>query len=190
MNGSGDDVSLGSVSDSYADVILERVIDFGIVGYRIGWSPLHLDFPCYHLSFAGGFGPFPGVDPLLPTLDPLPVYATTPALGPYHHTARVPRHPTSFGGSGLILLPGQILPLLADTPYPRTLFVFFPATWIYEKILPNRFGRALPNALQTFPLLRSQSNHSFVGEPHGGHQLCVPEMRLLGPTSLGLTTYL
>ena len=36
VNGSSDDVSLGSVSDSCASVILERVIDFGIVGYRIG----------------------------------------------------------------------------------------------------------------------------------------------------------
>ena len=36
MNGSGDDVSLESVSDSYAGVILERVIGFGIVVYRIG----------------------------------------------------------------------------------------------------------------------------------------------------------
>ena len=36
LNGFGDDVSLGSVSDSYAGVILERVIGFGIVVYRIG----------------------------------------------------------------------------------------------------------------------------------------------------------
>ena len=36
VNGSGDDVSLRSVSDSCAGVILERVIGFGIVGYRIG----------------------------------------------------------------------------------------------------------------------------------------------------------
>ena len=156
MNGSGDDVSLGSVSDSYADVILERVIDFGIVGYRIGWSPLHLDFPCYHLSFAGGFSPFLGVDPLLPALNPLPVCATALALGPYHHTARVPRHPTSFSGSGPILLPGQILPLLADAPCPHALSVFFPTTWIPEKILPNRSGCALPNAPRTFPLFESQ----------------------------------
>ena len=35
VNGSGDDVSLGSVSDSYI-VILERVIGFGIVVYQIG----------------------------------------------------------------------------------------------------------------------------------------------------------
>ena len=36
VNGSSDDVSLGSVSNSYAGVILERVIGFGIVVYRIG----------------------------------------------------------------------------------------------------------------------------------------------------------
>ena len=36
VNGSDGDVSLGSVSDSCAGVILERVIGFGIVGYRIG----------------------------------------------------------------------------------------------------------------------------------------------------------
>ena len=33
VNGSGDDVSLGSVSDSYAGMIIERVIGFGIVMY-------------------------------------------------------------------------------------------------------------------------------------------------------------
>ena len=36
VNRSGDDVSLESVSDSYAGMILERVIGFGIVVYRIG----------------------------------------------------------------------------------------------------------------------------------------------------------
>ena len=36
VNSSGSDVSLGNVSDSYADAILERVIRFGIVVYRIG----------------------------------------------------------------------------------------------------------------------------------------------------------
>ena len=35
-NDSGSDVSLGNVSDSYAGVILERVISFGIVVYQIG----------------------------------------------------------------------------------------------------------------------------------------------------------
>ena len=119
-----------------------------------------------------------------------PVCVTAPALGLYHHTARVLRHPTSFDRSGPILLLGQTLPLLADALYPRTLSVFFPAMWIPKKILPNRSRRALPNAPRTFPLFESQSNHNFVGEPHGGRQLCGPEMRLLGLTSLGLTTYL
>ena len=36
VNGSGDDMSLRSVNDSCTGVILERVIGFGIVGYRIG----------------------------------------------------------------------------------------------------------------------------------------------------------
>ena len=36
VNGFGNDVSLGSVSDSYAGAILERVIGFRIVMYRIG----------------------------------------------------------------------------------------------------------------------------------------------------------
>ena len=36
VNDSGDDVSLRSVSGSYASVILKRVIGFGIVAYRIG----------------------------------------------------------------------------------------------------------------------------------------------------------
>ena len=35
-NSSGSDVSLENVSDSYAGVILKRVIGFGIVVYRIG----------------------------------------------------------------------------------------------------------------------------------------------------------
>ena len=36
VSSSGDDVSLRSVSDSYAGLILERVISFGIVVYWIG----------------------------------------------------------------------------------------------------------------------------------------------------------
>ena len=36
VNGLGSDVSLGNVSDSFTGVILERVIGFGIVVYRIG----------------------------------------------------------------------------------------------------------------------------------------------------------
>ena len=36
VNGSGDDVSLGSVSGSCAGVILGRVTDPGIIGDRIG----------------------------------------------------------------------------------------------------------------------------------------------------------
>ena len=36
VNGPGSDVSLGNVSDSFTGVILERVIGFGIVVYRIG----------------------------------------------------------------------------------------------------------------------------------------------------------
>ena len=35
-NSSDSDVSLGNVSDSFTGVILERVIGFGIVLYRIG----------------------------------------------------------------------------------------------------------------------------------------------------------
>ena len=101
-----------------------------------------------------------------------------PALCLYHHTARVPRHPTPFDGSDPTLLLGQTLPLLVGAPYPYALSVFFAATWIPEKIPRNRSGHALPNVPRTFPLFESQSNHSFVGEPHGGRQLCAPEMRL------------
>ena len=36
VNGPGSDVSLGNVSDSFASVILERVIGFGIIMYQIG----------------------------------------------------------------------------------------------------------------------------------------------------------
>ena len=35
-NGLGSDLSLGNVSDSFTGVILEKVIGFGIVVYRIG----------------------------------------------------------------------------------------------------------------------------------------------------------
>ena len=180
MNGSGDGVPLGS-----ADVILESAIGFGIVVCQNDWSP-----PRPNFSFAGGCDPFLGVDPLLPVLDPLPVFATAPALGLYHHTANAPRRPKSFDVSDPTLLLGQTLPLLASAPYPRALSVFFPAIWIPEKIPRNRSGRALPNVPRTFPLFESQSNHSFIGEPHGGRQLWEPEMRLLGSTSIGLTIYL
>ena len=117
---------------------------------------------------------------MLLILDPLPVCTTAPALGPYHHAARALRSPTSFGESSPIPLPGHILLLLADAPYPHALSVFFPTMWNHEKILLNHSGRALPNAPRTFPSFESQSNHSFVDEPHGGRQLCAPEMRLLG----------
>ncbi|XP_050256951.1 uncharacterized protein LOC126702324 [Quercus robur] len=63
-------MSLGS-----AGVTFESVIGFGIVAYQIDWSP-----PRPNFSFAGGCDSFLGVDPLLPVLDPLPVYATTPVL--------------------------------------------------------------------------------------------------------------
>ena len=61
-------------------VTLESVIGLGIVAYQIGWSPPRPDF-----SFAGGCDSFLGADPLLPTLNPLLVCATAPALGLYHH---------------------------------------------------------------------------------------------------------
>ena len=97
MNGPGDDVSLGSAG----------VIGFGIVVYRIDWSP-----PRPNFSFAAGCDPFLNVDPLLPVLDPLPVCATAPALGLYRRTAYAPRHSKPFGGSDPTLLPIQTFPLL------------------------------------------------------------------------------
>ena len=180
VNGPGNDVSLGS-----AGVTLESVIGFGIVAYQIDWSPPRLNF-----SFAGGCDSFLGVDPLLPALDPLPVCATAPVLGLYHHTAYAPRHPKPFGGSDPTLLPIRTFPLLWGAPYPPAVSAFSPFTLIPEKILWNCSVHALPNAPQTFPLFESQLNHSFVGEPHGGRQLWEPEMRLLGFNSLGLTIYL
>ena len=102
VNGLADDVSIES-----ADVTLKSVIGFGIVAYQIGWSP-----PCPNFSFDGGCDSFLGVDPLLPALGPLPVCATAPVLGLYHHTAYAPRHTKPFGGSDPTPLPILTFPLL------------------------------------------------------------------------------
>ena len=106
------------------------------------------------------------------------------------HNACVLRCRTPFGGFDLTLFPIQTLPLPAGAPYPRAFSAFVPTTWIPGKIPRNRSQHALLNDVLTFPLVESQSNHSFVGVPHGGRQLCAPEMRLLGLNSLGLIIYL
>ena len=140
VNGPGDDVSLGS-----AGVTLKSVIGFGIVAYQIDWS-----LPRPNFSFAGGCDSFLGVDPLLPALDPLPVYATTPVLGLYHYTAYASRHPKPFGGSDSTLLPIRTFPLLWGAPYPPTVSAFSPSTSIPKKILWNYSAHALLNAPRTF----------------------------------------
>ena len=160
VNGPTDDVSPGS-----ADVTLESVIGLGIVAYQIGWSPPRPDF-----SFAGGCDSFLGADPLLPAPNPLPICAVAPAPGLYHYTADAPRRLKPSGVSGPTLLPIRTFPLLLGAPYPAV-SAFSPSTLIPEKILWNCSVHALLNALQTFPSFESQSNHSFVGVPHGGRQL-------------------
>ena len=161
VNGPVDDVVPGS-----AGVTLENVIGLGIVAYQIGWSPSRPDF-----SFTRGCDSFLGADPLLPVPNPLPVYATAPVFGLYHHIADAPRRLKPFGVSGPTLLPIRTFPLLLGALYPPVVSTFSPSTSIPEKILWNCSVHALLNALQTFPLFESQSNHSFVGEPHGGRQL-------------------
>ena len=136
VNGPVDDVSLGS-----AGVTLESVIDLEIVAYQIGWNPPRLDF-----SFAGGYDSFLGADPLLPTLNPLPICATAPVLGLCHHTADAPRRLKPFGVSGPTLLPIRICPLLWGAPYPPAVSTFSPSTSITEKILWNCSVHALLNA--------------------------------------------
>ena len=143
VNGPGDDVSLGS-----AGVTLESVIGFGIVAYQIDWSP-----PRPNFSFAGGCDSFLGVDPLFPALDLLPICATAPVLGLYHHTAYAPRHPKPFGGSDPTLLPIRTFPLLWGALYPPVVSAFSPSTSIPEKILWNYSAHALLNAPRTFPCL-------------------------------------
>ena len=148
-----------------AGVTLGSVIGLGIIAYQIGWSP-RLDF-----SFAGGCDSFHVADPLLPALSPLPVCATASALGLYHHTADAPRRLKPSGVSGPILLPVRTFPPLLGVPYLPAVSTFSPSTLIPEKILWSRLVHALLNAPQTFPSFESQSNHSFVGVPHGGRQL-------------------
>ena len=113
-----------------AGVTLESVIGLGIVAYQIGWSPPRPDF-----SSAGGCDSFLGADPLLPTLNPLPICATAPVLGLCHHTADAPRRLKPFGVSGPTLLLIRICPLLLDAPYPPVVSAFSPSTSIPEKIL-------------------------------------------------------
>ena len=163
----------------------ESVIGLGIVAYQIGRSPPRPDF-----SFAGGCDSFLGANPLLLAPNPLPIYAAAPAPGLYHHTVDAPRRLKPFDVSGPTLLPIRTFPLLWGAPYLPAISAFSPSTSIPEKILWNCSVRALMNAPRTFPLFESRSNHSFVGEPHGGRQLWEPGMRLLGLNSLGLTIYL
>ena len=124
-NGPIDDVVPGS-----AGATLESMIGLGIVAFQIGWSPPRPDF-----SFAGGCDSFLGTDPLLPAPNPLPIYATAPALDLYHHITDAPRHLKSFGVSGPTLLPIRTFPLLLDAPYPPAVSAFSPSTSIPEKIL-------------------------------------------------------
>ena len=161
VNGPADDVSPGS-----AGVTLESVIGLRIVVYQISWNPPRLDF-----SFAEGCDSFLDADPLLSAPNPLPICATALVLDLCHHTADAPRRLKPFGVSGPTLLPIRTFPLLWGAPYPPVVSAFSPSTLIPEKILWNCSAHALLNAPQTFPLFESQSNHSFVGEPHGGRQL-------------------
>ena len=157
--------SVENVVPVVTGVTLGRVIGLGIVAYQIGWSP-RPDF-----SFVGGCDSFHVADPLLPVLNPSPVCATALAFGLYHHTADAPRRLKPSGVSGPILLPVRTLSPLLGAPYLPAAFAFSPSTLIPEKILWSRLVHALLNASQTFPSFESQSNHSFVGEPHGGRQL-------------------
>ena len=159
-SGSADDVV-----PVVAGVTLGNAIGLGIVAYQIGWSP------CPDFSFAGGCDSFHVADPLLPALNPLPVCATALALSLYYHTVDAPRCLKPSGVSKPILLPVRTLPPLLGAPYLPAGSAFSPSTLIPEKILWSRSVHALLNAPQTFPSFESQSNHSFVGEPHGGRQL-------------------
>ena len=161
-----------TVSGSAEDVVpvvvgvtLGRVIGLGIVAYQIGWS-LHPDF-----SFAGGCDSFHVADPSLPVLNPLPICATAPALGLYHHIANAPRRLKPSGVFGPTLLPVRTFPPLLGAPYLPAASAFSPSTLIPEKIPWSRSVHALLNTPRTFPSFESQSNHSFVGVPHGGCQL-------------------
>ena len=145
VNGPADDVSPGS-----AGVTLESVIGLRIVVYQISWNPPRPDF-----SFAGGCNSFLGADPLLPTLNPLPICATAPVLGLCHHTADAPRRLKPFGVSGLTLLPIWTFPILWGAPYPPAVSTFSPSTSIPEKILWNCSAHALLNAPRTFSLFES-----------------------------------
>lgn len=160
VSGSADDVV-----PMVAGMTLGSVIGLGIVAYQIGWSP-RPDF-----SFVGGCDSFYVADPLLPALNPLPVYATAPALGLYHHTADAPRRLKPSSVSGPTLLPVRTFPPLLGALYLPAVSASSPSTLILEKILWSRSVHALLNAPQTFPSFESQSNHSFVGEPHDRRQL-------------------
>ena len=160
VSGSADDVVPVVVG-----VTLGSVIGLGIVAYQIGWSP-RPDF-----SFAGGCDSFHVADPLLPVLNPSPVCATALALGLYHHTVDAPRRLKQSGVSGPTLLPIWTFPPLLGAPYLPAVSAFSPSTLILEKILWSRSVHALLNAPQTFLSFESQSNHSFVEEPHSGRQL-------------------
>ena len=160
VNGSADDVV-----PVVAGVTLGNAIGLGIAAYESGWSPR----PGF--SFVGGCDSFCAADPLLPALNPLPVCVTAPALGPFRHTADAPRRLKPSSVSEPTPLPIRTFPPLLGAPYLPVVSAFSPSTLTPEKIPWNRSVHALLNAPQTFLLFESQSNHSFVGGPHGGRQL-------------------
>ena len=168
-NGPSVDVTLKNVSSSCAGVILRKGNDPSIDENQTGWTPPHLNFPHYHRSFLGCLGPFSGTNLLPPTSNLSPVYATTPALGLSRQVARALRHPTLFGKFGPTPPQGRTYLLFTRAPYPYAFSVFSLAMWSPEKILQIRSRLGLPNALQTFPVCESQSNHSFVGLHYGGY---------------------
>ena len=90
---------------------------------------------------------------------------------PFRHVADAPRRPKPSSVSEPTPLPIWTFPPLLGAPYLPAVSAFSPSTLTPEKIPWSRLVHALLNAPQTFLSFESQSNHSFVGGPHGGRQL-------------------
>ena len=117
---------------------------------RTDWTPPHIDFPYYQLSFLGHLGPFFGAYLSPPTPNLSLVYVTALAPHLFRQITHAPKHLILFGEFGATPLQGRtILPLVRD-PYLHTSCAFVPAKWIPEKTPWNYFQGCLPKVFQTF----------------------------------------
>ena len=113
----GVNVTLDNGNDPDIDGTLANANGLDVYGNQINWTPPHIDFPHYQLSFLNHPDPFYGVHllPLTPNL--LPVCLITPTPHVSRQITRAPKHLILFGAFGMTPLQGKTVPFLACAPY-------------------------------------------------------------------------